>query len=340
MHSSSNSSLNAITSPSPTPYRAFSGVTTTTQAAYSIICSIAILGNALVILVFVLDRKLLKKTYNMLILCLAIADVLTAINVIIAFVLGDPYPHPTNSIVGEIFCRVMWSRAIIFELVFFSVYITLGLTAERWIAVVMPHKYNDIFKRRRIIGYILFSWVCAFLITSGGYPGTAYNPSKQSCQFRTSLKEGSFISVFVSSFRMIIKAFFPCLIMIGLYIHMVVRTITSTAASAESKAKLKGKMTRMIATASFILIICLAPNQILLVLASLGKAKLDTKVHHVTALLTFITTCSNPFIYGLSNRNYRRRYLRILFAMCPRLLGDGAGVVTVNADNRVHPSAP
>ena len=347
MNSTVNTSSNAMASPAGSlPLsKPSSGITTTTQAIYAIISTIAILGNTLTILVFFLDRKLLKKSYNVFILFLAIADVLTAINLITnpAFVLGDAFPYPTDPILCNIFCRVIWSRVFIFQLVVFSVYITVSLTAERWVAVVKPSKYNNAFNLNRVIRYVILAWVWSLALTGSGLIETVYKPnssSNQICEFKF-IAPGSFLRVSVSIFQITMKMFFPCLLMIALYIHMIARTNNSTVASAESKAKLRGNMTRMIGVASVILVICYAPNQIYLVFAMAGKTKLDTTFHHSVALLTFITTCTNPFIYVLSNRNYRRRYQKILFAKCHRGLGEDTNFVYLGAPvwaRRIQPA--
>ena len=99
MNSTLIMSSSTVTSPTSPLIKAVVGITTATQVTYSIICTIAFLGNTLVILVFVWDKKLLNKSYNILILSVAIADVLTAITLITnpAFVIGDGLPHPTPS---------------------------------------------------------------------------------------------------------------------------------------------------------------------------------------------------------------------------------------------------
>ena len=96
----------------------------------------------LLILFSIQDRKLLRKSYNILILSLAVADILTAINLITnpAFVLGDAFPYPSNPILSDIFCRVIWSRMLLFQLLVFSAYICLGLVTERWYAVIRQFK--------------------------------------------------------------------------------------------------------------------------------------------------------------------------------------------------------
>ena len=47
--------------------------------------------------------------------------------------------------------------------------------------------------------------------------------------------------------------FFPSFVIIGLYIHMIVAVNLLAVAPAASKAKLRGKMTRMIAISCLVL---------------------------------------------------------------------------------------
>ena len=339
MNSTLNTSSSTVTSPTSPLIKAVVGITTATQVTYSIICTIAFLGNSLVILVFVWDKKLLNKSYNILILSLAVADVLTAITLITnpAFVIGDGFPYPTNSVLGELFCRIIWSRVFLFQLVVFSVYLCLALTAERWFAIMRPQKYSVYFNKKRSILYIVSSWVWSFALTCSGIIEKGYNPSSNTiCEHRFYLK-GSLFRLFLGIFQVTMKMFLPCLLIIGLYIHMIAKVSKSPVASAESKAKLRGKMTRMIAAASVLLVICFAPGQIYLVLAWAGKAKMDTKEHHAILLLPFINSCVNPFIYGLSNKNYRHHYRKILFAMCPRVLGERTMVVRVHTTDGPRP---
>ena len=309
-----NNSSKEASSPSSTVSQTAPGSTPASQVIYSLVSIVALLGNSLVILVFIFDKKQLKKSYSKLILSLAIADVLTAVNLITnpPFVLGDSFPYPTGPVLGELFCRLIWSRAILFQLVVFSVYICLALTAERWFAVVKPHKYSDAFSRKKIMYYIFSSWVCAFLSAGSGMIETVYTASPNKiCKFQF-IAGGSVLRVVIGAFQVVVKMVFPCITMMGLYIHMIYTVKTSAAASAASKVKLRSRMTRMVGVVCCTLIICYAPNQILWVFALAGKVELDSKVHHTTALLTFVASCVNPVIYGLSNRNYRERYKEIL----------------------------
>ena len=287
-------------------------------AGYICISVMALFGNTLTIMMFALEKQLLKKSYNILILVLAITDVLITVNVTLnpsyGFVL-DATSYPKSPILQHIFCRLIYSRVIVFHLVFFSIYITLVLTSERWWAVVRPHTYKSIFSRKRVLAYIALSWIWVLLLMVKSIIDNSRDPSaKKVCQVKTSLQAELNFAVYVlhSSFKVSI----PCITMICMYAHMTLKTMKSPAATAESKAKLKGKMTRMVATTTIILIVLFFPNQIVFTAIKLGKGQFNSLLHQFTNFLTYVTTCINPLIYGLSNETYRRRYRNLLTFIC------------------------
>ena len=298
------------------------GITTFTRTTYSILATVAVIGNSLVILVFVWDKKLLKKSYNMLILSLAISDVLTAILLITnpAFVLGEAFPYPTNHVLGNIFCRVLWSRVFLFQLVVFSAYICMALATERWYAVIKPHKYRETFNQKRTLVYIFLVWLWSVILCGTSLFEVAYvssNPLNLRCKWQLYWGKQPVRGI-VAIIQVLFKMVLPSLTMLFLFIHMVYMSSKSTTASVESRAKLRGKMTRMVGAACIMLIVCFAPNQINYAMAMAGKTRLDTNLHHVLSLLVFVNSCLNPLIYGLSNKNYRHGYLKILLWVCPK----------------------
>ena len=310
------------------------GGLTKSQITNCILSIFGILGNTLTILVFVLDRQLLKTSYNVFILCLAIADMLTSILLLTSpgFGLGDLYPRPTNKVLGEIFCRVFWSRVFLFQLVFFSVYITLLLAIERWVAVVKPSKYHVAFRGKRLAGYIVICWIWSFILNGMVLFDANFepnnSPSNDICVLRFAFS-GSVSRTFQLIFNIFFRMFLPCLSMIGLYVHMIVTTNNSPVASAASKAKLRGKMTRMVGIMACNLLITFLPNQVFYFFVVTGKAQIHTPLHHFTAFLLFTTICANPFIYGISNANYRRRYKKLLFSECIKRFSEDNSVVVL-----------
>ena len=305
---------------------ALPGITIYTQVAYSLIASVAFIGNMLVISFFWRDPKLLKKSYNILILSLAIADVLTAICLFTnpVFVLGDAFPYAENHLLGKISCLVIWSRVFLFQLAIFSAYICLALATERWYAVVKPMKYQSTFNKKNTLLYIASSWVWSLILFTSGFFQVGYvasNPPNRRCMWRDDWAEPSTkrsLAVIQVLFRMT----FPCFTMLALYAHMLYKTRTPSVASVESRAKMRGKITRMIAATCLMLIIFLAPSQINHALAMTGNSRLDTKLHHVLSLLVFMSSCVNPFIYGLSNKSYQHGFRRFQFPFFNNAVGN------------------
>ena len=274
----------------------------------------------------------------MLILSLAISDVLTAILLITnpAFVLGDSFPYPNNHVLGDIFCRVIWSRAFLFQLVVFSAYICLALATERWYAVVKPHKYNETFNQKRTLVYTFLVWLWSVILCCTSLFEVAYvssNPPNRRCKWQLFWGKQPVRGI-VGIIQVLFKMVLPSLTMLFLFIHMVYKTSKSTVASAESRAKMCSKMTRMVGAACIMLIVCFAPSQTNYALAMAGKTRLDSTLHHVLSLLVFVNSCLNPFIYGLSNKNYRHGYLKILSSICCK--GRSGGNKIGARDGNVH----
>ena len=267
------------------------GITAFTQIAYSIIATVAFLGNVLVISILLRDRKLLKKSYNMLILSLAIADVLTAVLLITnpAFVLGDAFPYPSNHVLANVFCRVVWSRVFLFQLVIFSAYICLALTIERWYAVIKPFRYGGIFSKRRTIAYIFSAWMWSLILCGSTFFEVLYVPSNaptRRCKWQFFWGKQPLRAI-VGIIQVLLKMALPSFSMLALYAHMLYKTSKSTSASAESRAKMRGKMTRMVGTACLVLIFVFGAKSDQLRVGNGGKS---ADGHQTT---------SRPFSFGL-----------------------------------------
>lgn len=293
-----------------------------TQTTCFIIATMAFLGNLLVILLILVKKgKFLKKSYNILILSLAMSDILTALMLVTnpAMVLGDAFPYPNNHVLGDVFCRIIWSRTFLFQLLVFSAYICVALATERWFAVVKPQQYNQVFNKKRTLVYIFLVWLWSVILCASNSFQLSYissNPPNSRCKWNFGSATQT-VRIIIAVIQTFFKMAFPCLTMLFLFIHMVYKARKSTVTSVESKAKLRGKITRMVGAASLALIICFAPSQINYTLAVAGKTRLDNTVHHVLSLLALVNSCLNPFIYGLSNKNYRQGYQQILLSLYP-----------------------
>lgn len=69
---------------------------------------------------------------------------------------------------------------------------------------------------------------------------------------------------------------------------------------------------RMCAITGLFLALCWIPNQFVYVLSKFNITQLDSPLHHATVVLAMFNSCVNPWIYGATNRNYRKKFTRIL----------------------------
>ena len=234
------------------------------------------------------------------------------------FGLGDLIRRPSNEVVGTILCRVFWSRVFLFQLLFFTVYITLLLTIERWVAVVKPSKYGIAFKGKRLTGYLIFCWIWSFLLTGEGILVSVYEPNSSSHDICTVkfIFSGSILRASPNSTQ-----YYHEDVLSVPFHDWSVRThdrddkqLPSCVSCEQGQTTRDEERWLEWSVLWRILLICFSPNQLFFfIFATAGKATVDSALHHYIVFLAFTTICANPFIYGLSNADYRQRCKRVCF---------------------------
>ena len=145
------------------------------------------------------------------------------------------------------------------------------------------------------------------------------NPQSRPCKWQLYWSEQP-VRWILGIIQVFFKLALPSLAMLLLFIHMVYKSSKPTVASVQSRAKMRGNTKKMVGAAALVLVICFAPSEINFALAMAGKTRLDTKLHHILSLLVFVSSCLNPYIYGLSNRSYRRGFQKVLLSVCPQCI--------------------
>ena len=193
------------------------------KVIYGVIVFLSCFGNLLVCLLFYRQRILLRKAHNIFILTLAVTDISTVVILVItpSFFLGNTFPRPTNHAAAELFCRIIWSRWLLFTPGVVSVYLCLCLTAERWIAIVKPARYNTVFQRKRSIVYVLCATVVSFLCTIQNSFEIVYFPEKSAearCAWQT--QSPQYRRVF-GTLQFLGKLLIPSTVMLMSYCHLL-----------------------------------------------------------------------------------------------------------------------
>lgn len=295
-----------------------------TRGMFFFAAALSFIGNLLVLILFVLNRKWLRQTYGRFILALAVVDILTA-----AFLFAVPVAiHeerrtrvPSGDLARHMYCRLVWSHYIIFSFGVTSVYTCLVLTIERWIAVVKPfylRKYKP--SQKSLIGLVALPWLAGFVVEANVVRETgvqSFEDGTFECTWRSQKSlETTSAALAISSFLGAI--FLPAVLIVVLYAQVLMKLLRENTRHqnpcsfvAQSMSFYKfafRRATKMAACATFAVVICWFPCQTYSLLAQLGYAETETTLHRMLNLLAFFNSCLNPFIYAFSNPLYRKKF--------------------------------
>ncbi|XP_031556519.1 neuropeptide FF receptor 1-like [Actinia tenebrosa] len=296
---------------------------------YEVVAFLIFAGNLLVCVLFARKKVLLRKTYNIYFLILSITDLLISFALAMTplFILSDILPFSLHVRSAGSICRVLWSRWLLYTLGIFSIYICLLLTIERWFAVVKPLSYQGNFNKKKVT----FSLVCAaslaLMFTSSTIIETTYSQDNIGAIRCRRRPISELYNRAWGLCRFLGECLIPSFIMLGLFIHVILKTHCSVAPMFDVTDRRLSNMGRtsqtqkavikMIGTATFFMILCCLPNQTLYLLSKFGHAEIDTPLHHYLEVLTFFNSCINPAIYGITSKTFRKGYWEILLRLCP-----------------------
>ena len=231
-----------------------------------------------------------------------------------AFVIGDEnFPVPGN-LAGDVFCHILSSQYFVFTFGKISVAIVMLLAIDRWYAITRPVKYKATFKRRKVVMYITsVSIVCCALNWQALIEKKLVMTDRTSSCVWTTLIKNKFLSQIFTVVYVAFTFFIPLFISMITFFHLhrVMRKSRYRLASSNNTKSFKSAL-RMCAITGLFLALCWIPNQFVYVLSKFNITQLDTPLHHATVILAMFNSCVNPWIYGATNRNYRKKFTRIL----------------------------
>ncbi len=298
----------------------------------SIIAAIAFLGNSFTVLLFLRKSKWLKKTYNCLILALAIQDILLAICIMVlpGFILDERYyaVPAENEISRCLFCKIIWSHFIPFALGIASVYSCLMLTFDRWLAVVKPLSYKKYEQSRIVIILtVVFPWIAGMCFEITAPLGAMWMEANSTFACKWKTPEYTSKTFFLAVFTFLGMVAVPAALMVLAYGSIIVHMKRSQnrVSVAKSNSEMNRQRKALIALkrvtvtalfASTVVIVCWLPDQLYYTLSQVNLTKLGTTTHLVVKILAFANSCFNPAIYCFSNNMYRRGLREMFGCLC------------------------
>ncbi|XP_072041041.1 galanin receptor 2a-like [Amphiura filiformis] len=269
-----------------------------------------ILGNSLVIHIFLNNKELKKKATNIFIASLAAADLVTAISL-------TPFPLlsrvPQNAI-GNFYCRFVFSSNLMWISIVASIYTLTILAVERYVAVAFPSRYKQIFTIKNtwiIIGLI---WLFGIVMNTFEYYG--FFVVNGHCSYiLPSIRFQMFLGVAIC----IVEFLIPIVIMLATNcrtIHILNANSASLAGKSDDQSmaamsllRARRRVINMLMLVIITFIICWTPDNIAYLMFNLGLVPvkyLFGPIYKAVVLLAFANSCLNPFIYILTNNHFRK----------------------------------
>ncbi|XP_064554947.1 allatostatin-A receptor [Drosophila montana] len=287
---------------------------------FGIIGFAGLLGNALVILVVVVNQQM-RSTTNLLIINLAVSDILFVI-FCVPFTATD-YVLPEWPF-GNVWCKFV--QYMIVVTCHCSVYTLVLMSFDRFLAVVHPVTSMSLRTERNATLAIMCAWIT--IVTTAipvalahsvriyqyhGRAGTA-------CVFSTEEEVWSLVGFQVSFFLSSYVA--PLTLICFLYMGMLARLWKSAPGCKPSAESRKGKrrVTRMVVVVVLAFAICWLPIHVILVLKALnmyGGTHLTVIIQIISHVLAYTNSCINPILYAFLSDNFRKAFRKVVWCGSP-----------------------
>ncbi|XP_031574595.1 histamine H2 receptor-like [Actinia tenebrosa] len=283
----------------------------TMRALFGVVAGLSLVGNLLLCIVILRRRTMLTKTYNILIFNLAIADMLTGVFLFMTpgYVIAQesfPLLHGNS---GDIFCRIVFSTYFLFCFGKASNATVMCLAIDRWYSVIKPIRYKIAFGKRRLLGYIALIWISSAFTEAIGLSITKLENGR--CKWVDPPYDYNAERVFLLV-HVMVTFYIPSIVTWVSFAQIWYNLSHTTINNQNHDIRAKKLLVRMCALAAFFLTLCWFPTETFFVLKKFNVLILPDIWYWVFNLLGMFNSCINPWVYCLSNKQYRREFQRIV----------------------------
>ncbi|XP_072305446.1 adenosine A2c receptor [Eucyclogobius newberryi] len=288
------------------------------MTAELIIAFLSTVGNLLVCVAVGINQKLRTVT-NYFLVSLAVADICVGSIAIPCAILTDiGLPHHNLYL-----CLLMLSVLIMFTQS--SIFSLLAVAVERYLAILMPFRYQLLVTPRNAILVILFTWLLAFLIGLIPLMGWHKTPPDAGFCFFVSVVDMTYM-VYFNFFACVLA---PLVVMFLIYAQIFVtvkkqmRQITCVPSGrGEAQMTLAAGIRKEIKTAMpvflvlFLFTICWIPLHIInCFLLLCPNCPVPLELLLAAIILSHANSAVNPFIYANTMTTFRDTF-KVIFLCC------------------------
>ncbi len=284
---------------------------TALHVLYAIIGCLGVLGNGLVIFVFLSDFQHFKSITNMLILNQSVIDFCNSVVFLILRLSPDVHNLPQN-FWGQLLCRVWFSEYIMWSLCITSTVNLVFVSLERYVAVCHPVKHRHTFTQKRARIGVSCVWIWGFTYQS--YWAILHRNSFGDCR---EYWPSGILQLLLGLVVFILEYLLPLSIMTFAYISIIMmlrKRSKSKSVSCFQRAKKNVTITLILVFFSYV--ICWTPTELTYLQYNLGgKYNFEGPLHKTVTILVLCNMCVNPFIYTFKYEQFKTQ-LKKIFCSC------------------------
>ena len=294
-------------------------LTITKVSMYSVIAIASLLGNSLLVLVFI-RTKAMRKTIDVFIINMAVSDLLFPVFVIprlIVMEITESSAFIIQGVLGSLLCKICTFLADVSVSV--STHSLVMITVERFLAVVFPFKVRLISSNLRFYA-ILMVWIIAmgihapyfytFRLTELGDCVSNWEPAFNNEPTHARYYTALFVVVVILPFA-IITVLYSVILWTLIFKKDKISVHRSRRAREKKKGSRQLRVTRMAVAIFVAFALCWVPFSVLQFLFSFAPEKIPEcslvlSVYFHVALVLAVAYCTvNPVICFIFARNYR-----------------------------------
>ena len=278
-------------------------------ASFSLVFATNLIGNGLVVVVILKDRRL-RKTMNLLLLNLAVADILVAVFFGPGFL---PMPEHPTGVSGDFLCKIVTGKNLGWLSSVVSAFTLVLVSIERFFAVVYPFNVRWKISKTKLRFIVPGMWLLATILTLPSFIADRFEKESSVCIEKSTYPWKLVYAVAWA----VLAGFLPVVIMVVLY-SIVIYTLWfknnlgNAVRSAVRKSR-KNASRAVIIVSVIYAVLCLPTHVLYCVYALRPNLFKNGEISFpITYILVVLNSSVNPFVYIFQCARFRNA-LRKLF---------------------------
>lgn len=295
---------------------------------YSVVVTVGIIGNSLVMAIIKTSRSL-HTTTNFLLGNLALADTLILLWVFNSELLSLTYDHPSG-ITGDYLCKVFTGGFPVSFLIRVGLLTLTALAYERYNGLVNAMNSRGQITKENFCRVVSAMWVSSFLVGIPEAAASKYDQNIGYCIGIWFFLPTNRVHWGYRVYATALLAFFnivPGLIISFCYYKIIKglawdMTICGQEIAGQNDINAKKKIVNLLVTVTALFYVCYLPFTIVIMLSAWQQDTLSgsflLKLKIGSSFLVFCSSCFNPILYSCQSTNYRiemKNLLRRLFKL-------------------------